>query len=579
MKSKILDARQCRREKWQALSWGWVIYGLIYFSFGFQPGILRSDDFGYLRSILGTLEKGQPYTYEWLAPLGIVFSSACALLFRISGNFYVSVYGFQAFCVLAFFPLLYLLLIRRFSLQSASILTLALATFPIFLAKEADFHGGICTIDLFLLSLICFESGKYGWFFFPAFLAFANRQNQICLLLLPLWLAVVEYRCNKRISWKLVVGTITCILMILFTLAYMNRTYAVLHGTFQHSGWLDAIGRGTLAFLAGSLITMCLTAYFSKLENSASVAGPSRGKRWLWPICATLVLLAILPFWHDELIKLDTPAFGLFGWPEVNHFLPWLILPGLWLLDFRLFKPSPYLILIAGYIVIASLRGVWWDYYFMEIIILGLLLNFPSVSFSLSTVDSLSSHPIQHLDADYALPSIPLRGLIFLIAFLFGNLGYAYFLKVSLDKQMLSVQIMERLERKGVLTVDKMTGAPFGFLGWKLFDYFLANEGKTFGALADFLGYVRRDRVVVDSYLPWRHSFKSPLQTSAVILDTGTYCIGYLSLPYRVVNLHGPDTLLSISGRPMTLDSTQFVSPRYPLNNAEWKDFLSQFRK
>ena len=107
MNLKLSNAKPSRREEWQAFSCGWVIFNLIYFFFCFKPGVLRSDDFGYLRSILGTIEMGRPYTYEWLAPFGIVFSSACALLYRISDNFYLSVYGFQAFCALAFFPLLY----------------------------------------------------------------------------------------------------------------------------------------------------------------------------------------------------------------------------------------------------------------------------------------------------------------------------------------------------------------------------------------------------------------------------------------------------------------------------------------
>ena len=579
MNPQLPGVGENRREVLLALSWGWLIFGLVFFSFCFQPGILRSDDFGYLRSVLGTLHLGHPYAYEWLAPFGIVFSSTCALLFHLSGNFFASTYGFQAFCVLAFFPLLYGLLVRRMRPHTASILTLTVATFPLFLAKEADFHGGICTLDLFLVSLLCFETGKFGGFFVAAFLAFANRQNQICLLLLPLWLVVKEYLIDRRISTGLVVGGTCYGLLVTASVVFMNRTYASLHATFEVSGWMGMVGNGIVALLAGGIVTLGFLAILSISKKSSLEVSEPR-KRWLKPLCASVVLLALIPFWHGELIKIDTPTFGVFGWPQVNLILPWLILPCLWMLDFRLLKPSPYLALIAAYILMASLRGVWWDYYFMEIMVLGLLLNSQVPENSLRAAMSMPSESAPraspHVDsgAHPDLLRISVGGWVFVLLTLLGNIGYGYFLKVSLDKQMLAVKVMEEWERKGALTVDRMTGATFGYLGWKLFDYFLANEGKTYGNLADFVGYVKRDRVVIDTYLPWRRSFKSPLPATAELLDSGICSIGFVTLPYRIADLHGPASQQSVSGRPMSLDSARFRSPRYPLNNREWKDFI-----
>ena len=99
-----------------------------------------------------------------------------------------------------------------------------------------------------------------------------------------------------------------------------------------------------------------------------------RLRRWALPLACSLALFALMPFWHDSLIRTDTPMFGFMGWPQVNKGLPWVLVASLWVLDFRLLRPSPYLALAGGYILIASLRGIWWDYYFLEISILCLLI-------------------------------------------------------------------------------------------------------------------------------------------------------------------------------------------------------------
>ena len=118
-----------------------------------------------------------------------------------------------------------------------------------------------------------------------------------------------------------------------------------------------------------------------------------------------------------------------------------------------------------------------------------------------------------------------------LAAILAGNTAYAYLLKVQTDKQALSVAVMERMDRDGLATVDEMTGATFGFLGWKLFDWFVAHEGRTYGELADFMGYVRRDRIVIETGLPWRKGFKAELPSGALPLDSGSCRIGFARVP------------------------------------------------
>jgi hypothetical protein len=580
---------------------GWAAFAFLYFSLGFCPGVVRSDDFGYLRSVLGTLERGRPYVYEWLEPFGAAFSSACALLYLVSGNFLLSTWGFQAVCVMALYPLLYRLIAAYLTRGHAALVALALATFPIFFAKEADFHAGICTLDLFLLSLILFAkgSGKGGekgsgktnpgwfslttwffptaWFFLTAFLAFANRQNHVALLLLPAWIALRNFR-SRSVPWALVAGTLAFMVAAAGLFFSMNRTYASANAGFLHAEPLWLIANSALALAAGAYLTLGWLGAFSALAALSGLGGRWGTGLWRWlpPLAASLGLWALLPFWHESLLHTDTTMFGLAGWPQVNRVVPLLLFPALWLLDYRLLRPSPYLLLCAGYLGIAALRGTLWDYYFMEISILCLLIILESRRAGEGTAGVTQARPDSEPEAARARlggPALAVLGLV-----LAGNLAYAYLLKVQSDKQAVTVRAFERLEREGRITVDAMTGSTFGYLGWKLFDWFIARDGREFGELAGFMGYARRDRVMLETGLPWRSGFKGPLPAGAVPLDSGYCRVGFARVRYRIADLRGPDSTLAVMGRTLTLDTARFRAPRFPLNGGEWRALADSVR-
>ncbi len=531
---------------------GWAAFAAVYFLLAFRPGIVRSDDFGYLRSVIGTLRAGRPFLDDWLEPFSAVFSSACALLYRLTGSFLLSTWGFQAACALALYPLLYRLLAVRLQPRHAALSALAMAGLPLYLAKAADFHAGICTLDLFLASLILFETDRMGWFYAAAFLAFANRQNQICLLILPAWKWFFPMPAGKsrRRTADVVAPCLYALAALALTLA-MNGTYAARNAGFRHSAPGPLLAAFASAAIAGGLLSLGWLSAFSFLRGRP---GPLANARWRFPAAASLAVLAFLPWWDPSLLRMDTPMFGYLGWSRVNFALPWILIASYWLLDFRLLRPRPYLALIGGYVLVTSLRGIWWDYYFLEIALLCLLL-------------ALQGPGISGMD-------LPGPALVFLGALLAADIGYAYLLKVQSDKQRLAVVILEGLERQDRVRVDRMTGAPFGLLGWKLFGYFTSHEGRDYGELADFLGYVRKDRVTVETQLPWRRAFKSALPAQAVMIDSGFCRVGFASVRYRVADLHGPDSGVQAQGRFLVLDSARYRPLRFPLDDGEWKEYL-----
>ncbi|MDQ3001596.1 MAG: hypothetical protein M3Y08_10085 [Fibrobacterota bacterium] len=547
---------------------GGSVFAGYYFLIAFQPGILRSDDFGYLRSVIETLRHGRPYTYDWLAPYGATMSSLCAGIYRLSGSFYLSTYGFQALCALAVFILLYRLLAKRVAPWSAAALTLVFTTFPLFFSKAADFHGSTSTLALFLMALLFFEAGKPALFFLASFLAFANRQSHVALLILPVLTALAALLSPWRAAlmgfrgdgpdsafsgWKTWLWTGAFLAAAAGLHLRMNKTYAMAHAVFTDygSGRLPAV---TLALLAGCFVTMAFLAVFRSAFNPPWKTLAGNLKRPALPIAASAVLLIMSRFWPPTLVLTDTPLFGYAGWPQVNAVLPWIISVCIWFLDFRMLKPSPYLAVIGGFILIASLRGIWWDYYFLEIMVLCLLMAAGG-------------------DSRRALPWLRTAPWILALV-LIGNFAYGYLFRVQMDKQKLSVTVLERLDREGRISVDRMSSATFGYLGWKLFDYFLANEGREYRELPDFLGYVRKERISIETHLPWRRAYKGELPPGAELLESGTFRIGFTKVAYRVSDLHGPGGDFQVQGRFMTLDSSRYRSPRFPLNDREWKAWL-----
>lgn len=539
----------------------WILHLGLFFGFCFRPGIFYSDDFAYLKSIIGTLQLDHPYRYEWLEPFGISFSYAISAIYLLSHQFYFSAFGFQAVCVILLYPLLTLLLMKKNQMNSAAMLSFILVSSPLFLGKEADFNACICTIDLFLIGLLFYSSKSWPGFFLFSFLAFLNRQNQIALLLLPATEVMSHYRYEKKINWKLSGSVLLWIFFAFYCLIKMNKTFAANQIQYFSNGFSPFLIRAFLTFTFGLCITLGtlgITHFIFSSKNSLTKYFHHKFllKNISFPLFFTLILLGILPFLPSVKLMFDTPLFGMVSWQKLNMFLVGILFLSFWLFDFSTLKYSPFLILIFGYIGIASIRGVLWDYYFIEIVI----INF--ITLPLNPIFSIESQRLKKWQLG-----------IVCILFTF-NLGYGYLMKLSQDKQKLSIQVFESLERSGRISVEAMSTAPFGYLGWKLFDYYIANEGKEIGTPVLFMAYVNPNCLRVETELPWRRGFKSSVP-SAHILDSGVTSIGFLSLRYRVVDELGFDSQNLKSDSRFHLNTKNYQIQPFPLTKTEWNAYAN----
>ena len=70
---------------------------------------VMNDDFGYVGSVVETIQRGRPWTDEWLAPWSASLAVCSALLFKLTGSFLVATQGLQAAGVAGAAALAYLL--------------------------------------------------------------------------------------------------------------------------------------------------------------------------------------------------------------------------------------------------------------------------------------------------------------------------------------------------------------------------------------------------------------------------------------------------------------------------------------
>src|SRR5690349_17121143 len=101
----------------------WVsgLFGLLIYLILPSQVVVLNDDFGYLRSVLETVQHGRPWTDDWLEPWSASLSVLSALIFKITGSFYAATCGLQAVFAGAAFGGIYTLLRDRGLSQSTAI--------------------------------------------------------------------------------------------------------------------------------------------------------------------------------------------------------------------------------------------------------------------------------------------------------------------------------------------------------------------------------------------------------------------------------------------------------------------------
>jgi hypothetical protein len=537
-------------------------YLIVHFVLMYHPGLIRMDDFGYLQGVAETIAAGRPHTNDWLEPYSAVISGLCALAYGLTGDFILSTWGLQSLFVAAGALLLYRLFRTRLSPAAAAGMALLAATQPAYWHKGSEFSGNVFTMVFVLGALLAYRRGLWAVFFPLVFLAFANRQNSLALLSLPAFHLVFNrarprsphsaHSPHSEKAW-IAAGMMMFACAALALHLSLNRSIAQDYGIYAGMNAYKAV-LILRTFLFGLLAALGLLSFFGLLTGEDALARARDNLRKPWaPAAATLLLWTLPLLWSLPLMSFLTPLVGSL---DRSFGLQWfllLVLPCLfWTLDWTLIRFEAPVFLAAAYVAVSSLKGVWYDFYLVDVALAAFFLRLQSAAVF-----------------NPGRPALVLGALLLSLHF-----AWAYGYKIVADKQRISIAAYERLERAGRISPIEMTDGTFGYLGWKLFDQYWRNERIT--DMAAYLGYVRLGRVVVETELPWRRSFKRP-QGDGEPLEEGTARIGFFPARYRVRDLHVPDGR-ALCEPALFLDLEFYRKRPYPLNGREWSEYVASFR-
>src|SRR5262249_32906352 len=148
--------------------------------------------------------------------------------------------------------------------------------------------------------------------------------------------------------------------------------------------------------------------------------------------------------------------------------------------------------------------------------------------------------------------------------------------KTTMDRGLAMGVFAEKALRAGVIAPAEISFVPFGFMGWQLYPYFLAHDGRTEANIAGFTRYVNRDTVAVgQGYSRLLHVFPQyrhePPADRHALLATHVFRVAWF--------FRGELFLLrNDAGRAapaeLALSPSEFARPWLPLTDDEWRDLI-----
>lgn len=522
-----------------------VLYALVLFVLLPPTVVARWDDFAYLESTIATYAAGRPVTSDWLDPNNALFEGLTACVFAVTGNFYLSTIG-----VLYLFGVANAFLVQCVARQwaqcgprEAAVVALVLLTNPIYLNKALEFTAVVPAFTFFLLALSAFAAQRRALFVITTALAFGVRESALVLAVLPLHEAITTRDRRRALPIPLL-----AVAFLAFA-SSVDVTYAQTH---TRASWLQ---NWRLERSAGTLVTCVLIAQacfaWSRFLCAPGVEAGTWRTRALRSLGVIALLALALQLRGAALIGHEAPSFLLGPWWLLCFVGSCVLLSGLQpvAVDVR----HPLFAVGAAYVALLSLRGLMWDYYFIEVGLLAFLLARRTVS-----------RP----------PSAGVRlALVLALVCLGVQACYAYQLRCHNDRIEARTRAYEGLLRAGALPVTSASDMPTGYAAWKLFDHLVAHEGKTFAGLSSFLHYVRRDQAAVE--------FGSPVDVRPgdVTLAEGSARIGLFEERYRVVLRAAPATESLHPDRVLwPVDPAALREKRFPLTNDEWRAYIADVR-
>ncbi len=543
--------------------------------------VTLDDDFGYLRSVVETCQRGRPWTYEWLTPWAASMSVLAASLFKITGSFSFAIHFSLAMsAALGFLGLSLYLTDHGLSRAKSYFITLLLLTSPTVLFMSVMFTSVALYLGCFWLCLWLYHRKLWAWFFVVWFIAFSARQSAIVWLALPGWTVLVALWRTKtilprnRTAWHplLVIAGGGASLLVLKL--GMNPTYGqaiVSNATKGFHPHGTSVVLSLLALAAGYGWS-CFAAIF--YDSQARInAIESLRSIWRW---SALVLICSAGYmgahWFLGSIVSTHSAygdvwakswFGLLGISAGMGIVLRPVLPRLDMLGAGL-----------GATALLALYGGIFDYYYID----GFFWGFAAA------IVPISKHTV--IAKTWSL-RIGHGAVLAMMALFFLWDGRCYLQqKYELDRAAAVNLIYERSIREGKFKPHEIGLSTFGYVGWRFEGHFHTHEGRDSADLAGFMkvidGWNGKEGMAVITELPkslsrYKTWFRSHNNTALRKNDRATALtefkapvLWFFEASYNLKQM--PDLVKREGKTP--LDYTDYIDRPFPLNDQEWRDLI-----
>lgn len=508
------------------------------------------DDFGYAENLLQSYWAGTYVPSHWLAPVNWTLSMFGAWVLGWTGNFALSSLGVN----FAFFLLTLIALERVFRAVGLPPLSRALGIVvlyanPTLFGKTIEYTGVTLSFLFVVLSLLGFLRNAPWVVFLGGLGAAFTRQSGVgvfALLAAPLLFALTRRQkpSARDVGWAALAAL--GVLIAAFGLSQLPRGWTAQHYANPAVMLKEMNPMTALQQLPVLLITWGNATVLGQLLSGHPLRRAFRRSNLVISVPFVLTLWMLGALHAVEL----APTFNM-HWP--GHFsLLWKLSAVAWVfIDYSALAWTPTLVAGLCASVLILVRGVIWDYYLLDILLLFLIAA------------------TQRMVASHSRPGAAAWGLSLVSVVLVSVSIVAGANRLGRSKA--STVLFEEAHRSGRVKVleSNMSDA---LAGWKLFAYYV-QEHNAFTERNDLMG-MKNYLDGATYYVLQEGQFQAAQGAGQVEEEVASVEVGPVGLRVRYY-------LARLSVRRQMPAHTTFERGvpefrRFPTSNLEWNDLVKQ---
>lgn len=536
------------------------------------------DDFGYLRSVVETCQRGRPWTYDWLTPWAASMSVLAASLFKLTGSFRFAIHFSLALsAALGFLGLSSYLKEHGVSSAKSLFISVLILSSPTVLFMSVMFTSVALYLGCFWLCLWMYQRKQWGCFFLFWFIAFSGRQSAIVWLALPGWTVLIHLWKTKtwlpreRTIWYPLLVIAGGGISLLLLKKGMNPTYGqaivsnATKGVHPHG---ISIALGLLALTAGYGWSAFASLFYDAQARMKAIGSLDSIWRWvaLLVVCSAGYMGA--RFFMGS-IEYTHSAYSD-GWADV-----WFGLLGITAGAGIVLRPvRPRLDMLGaglGATALLALYGGIFDYYYID----GFYWGFAAALLPVSKASPATVSWKFYLGYGVVI--------VVMVAFSLWDVRCYLQQKYEMDRVAAIHLIYEQSLREGRFKPHEIGMAVFGYVGWRFERYYHTHEGQNSPDLAGFqkatdgwngkegMGVIMEPPRALSRYGTWFRGHNSTALKKApgttVLAEIKAPVLWFFDATYFIKRMPGP---VSREGK-LPFHHEDYVDRPFPLNDEEWR--------